>query len=158
MYCSICQYSSAFGLSLTFYSFYLRHPGGHLLGTSCCHGFPLVLFLFYAVFTVCVPYPFGVWERMRNWIVSLPDYCLCIYFTIIFRPHLNCLNPVSSQCGKSFIARKPEVHPKIFKWYFFFKNVTLQILNFILVNLLINISSIGCNVKFSLLFLICLIQ
>ena len=36
------------------------------------------------------------------------------------------LNTVSSQCarGKSFIARKPEVHFKIFKWLKTFKNVT----------------------------------
>ena len=33
--------------------------------------------------------------------------------------------------GKLSIAQKPEVHPKIFKWFFFFKNLTLQILNFI---------------------------
>ena len=35
MSCLFCQYSSAFGLSLTFYSFYLGYPGGHLLGKSC---------------------------------------------------------------------------------------------------------------------------
>ena len=88
MGCSVCQYSSAFGLSLTFYSFYLGYPVGQLLGKSCPLGFPLVLFLFYAVFIVCVLFPFGVWERMWNWIVSLPDYCLFIYFPAIFRPHL----------------------------------------------------------------------
>ena len=44
--------------------------------------------LFNAVFIVCVPFPFGVLERMRNWIVSLPDYCFFIYFTTIFRPYL----------------------------------------------------------------------
>ena len=49
MGCSVCQYSSAFGLSLTFY---LGYPVGHLLGKSCPLGFPLVLFLFHAVFTV----------------------------------------------------------------------------------------------------------
>ena len=43
------------------------------------------------------------------------------------------LNTVSSQCarGKPSVVRKPENHPKIFKWYFLVKNVTLQILNFI---------------------------
>ena len=45
MGCSICQYSSAFGLSLTFFKFYLGYPGGHLLGKSCRLSFPLVLFL-----------------------------------------------------------------------------------------------------------------
>ena len=36
------------------------------------------------------------------------------------------LNSVSSKCarGKSSIARKPEVHPKIFKWWKRLKNVT----------------------------------
>ena len=56
--CSICQYSSAFGLFLTFYSFYLGYPARHLLGKSCRLGFPLVLFLFYATFIVYVPFPF----------------------------------------------------------------------------------------------------
>ena len=83
--CSVCQYLSAFGLPLTFY---LGYPVGHLLGKSCRLRFPLVLFLFHAIFIVCVPFPFGVWERMWNWIVSLPDYCLFIYFPAIFRPHL----------------------------------------------------------------------
>ena len=41
-------------LSLTVCSFYLGQPGGHLLGKSCPLGFPLVLFLFYAVSIVCV--------------------------------------------------------------------------------------------------------
>ena len=43
---------------------------------------------------------------------------------------------VSSQCarGKSFIARKPEVYPKFLSGKKTFKNVTLQILNFILVS------------------------
>ena len=48
------------------------------------------------------------------------------------------LNFVSFQCarGKSFIERKPEVHPKCFNciFFFFFKNVTLQILYFVLVS------------------------
>ena len=39
--------------------------------------------LFYAEFIVCVPFPFGVWERMRNWIVSLPDYCLHLLYNNI---------------------------------------------------------------------------
>ena len=42
---------------------------------------------------------------MWDVIVSVPDHCLSFY-------------SVSSQCarGKSSIARKPEVHIKIFKW------------------------------------------
>ena len=53
---------------------------GHLLGKSCPLGFPLVLFLFYAVLTVRVPFPFGVWGGVWNSIVSVPDHCLFIYF------------------------------------------------------------------------------
>ena len=53
--------------------------------------------------------------------------------TSISKSNLNC---VSSQCacGKLFIALKPEGHLKIFKGKKLFKNVTLQILNFILVS------------------------
>ena len=39
-----------------------------------------MMFLFYAVLSVCVPFPFGVWGRMWNLIVSVPDHCLFIYF------------------------------------------------------------------------------
>ena len=45
-----------------FYVFYLEY-------SNCRLGFPLVLVLFDAVFTVYVPFPFGVWERMQNRIV-----------------------------------------------------------------------------------------
>ena len=31
-------------------------------------------------FFFCVPFPFGVWGRMWNSIVSVPDHCLFIYF------------------------------------------------------------------------------
>ena len=61
------------------------------------------------------------------------------------------LNSVSSQCahGKFSLARKSEVHPKFFngKKKKLFKNVTLQILNFIL---MFNnkIFLIWCNVNF----------
>ena len=46
------------------------------------------------------------------------------------------LNSVLSQCtrGKSSIAQKPEVHPKILSGKKLLKNVTLQILNFTLVS------------------------
>ena len=52
--CSICQYSSVFGLSLTFYSFYLGYPGEHLLGKSYRLGFPLV----YRLYCMC---SFPIW-------------------------------------------------------------------------------------------------
>ena len=46
------------------------------------------------------------------------------------------LNSVSSQCarGKSSLASKPEVHPQFFNGKALFKNVILQILNFILIS------------------------
>ena len=37
-------------------------------------------FLFNAVLIVCAPFPFGVWGRLWNSTVSVPDYCLFIYF------------------------------------------------------------------------------
>ena len=47
------------------------HSSGHLLGKSCPLGFPLILFLFYAVLIVCIPFPFGGCGRMWNSIVLL---------------------------------------------------------------------------------------
>ena len=75
-------------MSLTFYSFYLGYPGGHSAGKELSSWLSARSVFIYAVFIVCVPFPFGVWKRMWNWIVSLPDYCLFVYFTTIFRPHL----------------------------------------------------------------------
>ena len=42
--------------------------------------FHLCCFYFSAVLFVGVPFPFGVQDRMCNLIVSVPDYCLFIYF------------------------------------------------------------------------------
>ena len=39
-----------------------------------------VVFIFSAILVVRVPFPFGVWGRMWNSIVSVPDHCLFIYF------------------------------------------------------------------------------
>ena len=36
--------------------------------------------LFHGVLTVCIPFPFGVRERMWNSVVSVPDHCLFICF------------------------------------------------------------------------------
>ena len=36
-------------------------------------------FIIEAVFSVCVPFPFGVWGRMWISLVSVPDHCLFIY-------------------------------------------------------------------------------
>ena len=57
--------------------------------------------------------------------------------------------------NRLMIARKPEYrHPKILSGKNIFKNVTLQILNFIPVSKLIKNFPIWYNVKFSLLFCI----
>ena len=40
----------------------------------CC------FFIFSVDLVVCVPFPFGVWGRMWNSIVSVPERCLFIYF------------------------------------------------------------------------------
>ena len=45
----------------------------------CPLGFPLLLFLFYVVLIVCVPFPCGVWDRVWNSIVSVPSHCIFIY-------------------------------------------------------------------------------
>ena len=41
--------------------------------------FHLCCFNCSAVLVVCVPFPFGVWGRMWNLIVLVPDHCLFIY-------------------------------------------------------------------------------
>ena len=46
----------------------------------CLERAVLFAYLFYAVLIVRVPFPFGVWDRMWNSIVSIPEHCLCIYF------------------------------------------------------------------------------
>ena len=35
--------------------------------------------LLYAILIVCVPFPYGIWGRMWNSNVSVPDHCLFIY-------------------------------------------------------------------------------
>ena len=37
--------------------------------------------LLYAILNVCVHFPFGVYGRMRNLIVSVADHCLFVYFS-----------------------------------------------------------------------------
>ena len=39
--------------------------------------------LLYCVLIVCVPFLFGVWDRMWNSIVSVFDHCRFIYFVYI---------------------------------------------------------------------------
>ena len=36
----------------------------------------------YAVLIFCVPFPYGVWERKWKSIVSVPNHCRFIYFTL----------------------------------------------------------------------------
>ena len=36
-------------------------------------------FVLYSVIIACVPFPFGVWVRLCNLVVSVPDHCLFIY-------------------------------------------------------------------------------
>ena len=43
--------------------------------------FHLCCFYFSVDLIVGVPFPFGVYGKMRNSIVSVPDHCLFIYFT-----------------------------------------------------------------------------
>ena len=45
--------------------------------------FHLCCFYFSAVLIVGVPFPFGVYGRMLNSIVSVPDHCLFIYFVFV---------------------------------------------------------------------------
>ena len=45
--------------------------------------FTCVVFIFSAVLVVRVPFPFGVWGRMWNSIVPVPDHCRFIYFKYI---------------------------------------------------------------------------
>ena len=49
--------------------------------------FYLCCFDFSAVLVVRVPCPFGVWGRMWNSIVSVPDHCLFFFFF-----YLLCIN------------------------------------------------------------------
>ena len=68
-----------FGLSSTFFFLcvlrvFFVFSGRHLFGKSCQFGFPIVTYFMPS------PFPFGVWGRMWNSIVSVPDHCLVIYF------------------------------------------------------------------------------
>ena len=53
-----------------------------MLGKCCPLGFPFVMFYFFITseLIVCVPFPFGVWSRMWNSNVSVPDHCLYLLF------------------------------------------------------------------------------
>ena len=40
------------------------------------------VFIFSAVLVIRVPFPFGVWGKVWNSIVSVPDHCLFIYMVM----------------------------------------------------------------------------
>ena len=74
-----CSWSYCLGLS-----------GGHLLGKSYPLGLPLVLFLFYAISIVFVPFPYGVWCRI--WIQ------LCRFRIIAFSYFRMVLSMAPNKC------------------------------------------------------------
>ena len=45
--------------------------------------FTCVVFIVSAVLVVRVPFVFGMWGRVWNSTVSVPDHCLFIYFVVI---------------------------------------------------------------------------
>ena len=45
--------------------------------------FHLCRFNFSAVLVVCVPFPFGIWGRMWNSIVSVPDLFYFLYHLVM---------------------------------------------------------------------------
>ena len=41
------------------------------------------------VLIVCAPFPFGIWDRMWNSIVTVPDHCIFICFCVVSRRSWN---------------------------------------------------------------------
>ena len=78
------QCSFAFYWSLTYarIGFLFRIAYGLLLGKSCPFGFSFVFECLRRV-----PFPVGVWGRMWNSIVPVPDHCLFFYVTL----YLTCI-------------------------------------------------------------------
>ena len=68
-------------------------------------------FYFSAVLIVGVPFPFGVYGRMWNSIVSVPDRCLFIYFTAR-QDHFSHSEPSQSSRGAKAedLRGKPHDH------------------------------------------------
>ena len=54
------------------------------LAFHLCVFFFFFFFFFSALLVVRVPYSFGVWGRVWNPIVSIPDHCLFMSFTYCF--------------------------------------------------------------------------
>ena len=62
------------------------------MATCCERTVPLAFhlcFKFSTVLVVRVLFPFGVWDRMCNSIVSVPDHCLFIYFSSLTKTRSN---------------------------------------------------------------------
>ena len=57
-----------------------------------------VVFIFSAILVVRVPFPFGVWGRMWNSIVSVPDHCLLSTLHIRAVVFVPCCGPEKSPC------------------------------------------------------------
>ena len=70
---SKCECPLAFSWSLTYCSFYLGYPCGHLLGKCCPVGFSFVLFNFSAVLVVRVPFPFEQHRDKTNKMACAPS-------------------------------------------------------------------------------------
>ena len=67
-----------------------------------------------------VPFPFGVWGRMWNSIVSVPDYCLFIYF--VFTETQNTmfmviLSVLCSTIGTSWGPSTPPGHKRVLDYW-----------------------------------------
>ena len=54
--------------------------------------FHFCCFYFSAVIIISVPFPFGVWGRMWNSIVSVPDHCLFMYLTLAYQHYAYGIN------------------------------------------------------------------
>ena len=61
--------------------------------------------LLFGVLIVCVPFLYGVWGRMWNSTVSVPDHCLFIYITkmhlITVHSHVHELQFLKWLCGNA---------------------------------------------------------
>ena len=74
------------------------------LGKSCSFGLPLVPFVNCCQFMYLVNFPFGFLGQ------DVGSDCISSHSLLIFLLFIS----FQCACGKSFIVRKPEVHPKIF--------------------------------------------
>ena len=64
--------------------------------------FRLCRSLLHAILGVSVSFLFGVWDRMWNSIVSVPDHCLFIFFDLVSETKHE-LNVILSDCQHYYI-------------------------------------------------------